>query len=172
VHPTLVSRHHPFATVRNEYNAICVEGDSSGDVILYGKGAGQLAAASAVVSDIIFLARQVAIGTAGEIPYVTYTPSRSPRIIPITESWHRYYLRLTTTDRPGVLARITGVLARCGVSIASVYQDAREDTRTSGGVPIVLITHRAQEESVQRARRLIDGLSVSRRKSALIRILD
>jgi len=172
VHPALVSRHHPFATVRNEYNAVCVEGDSAGDVILYGKGAGQLPAASAVVSDIIFLARQVVIGTAGEIPYVTYDHSRSPRIVPMEESWYRYYLRLTTTDRPGVLARITGVLARCGVSIASVYQDVKEQHRMSGGVSIVLITHRAREESVQKARHLIDGLTVSRKKMALIRILD
>ena len=171
VHPALVSRHHPFATVRNEYNAVCIEGDSAGDVILYGKGAGQLPAASAVVSDIIFLARQVVIGTAGEIPYVTYDHSRTPSIVPMEESWYRYYLRLTTADRPGVLARITGVLARCGVSIASVYQDVRE-SRTSSGVSIVLITHRAQEQSVQNARHLIDGLSVSRKKAALIRILD
>jgi homoserine dehydrogenase len=172
VHPAFVSRHHPFANVRNEYNAVCVEGDAVGDVILYGKGAGGLAAASAVVSDIIFLARQVASGTAGQIPYVSCERSRSPRVVPMEESWYRYYLRLTTADRPGVLARITGALGRCGVSIASVYQDVKEGFLKPGGVPIVLITHRAREESVQRARRLIDGFPAVREKTALIRILD
>jgi len=173
VHPTFVPRQHPFANVRDEYNAVCIEGDAVGDVILYGKGAGQMAAASAVVSDIIFLARQVASGTAGQIPYVNYDSSRSPRVRPVEDLVSRYYLRLTTLDKPGVLGRIAGILGRCGVSIASVYQNV-EDGGLSGAkqVPIVLITHKGREKSVQMARRVIDRLPSVRKKTSLIRILD
>ena len=123
VEPCLVPNKHTFANVEKEYNAILVHGDAAGDIMLYGKGAGQMPAASAVVADIIFLSREVANGTAGKVPYITYDPSKSPKLIDDSDSEGSYYLRIVTTDKPGVLSRISGILGKFGVSIATVYQE-------------------------------------------------
>src|SRR5204863_7014223 len=95
VHPALIHATHPFANVQNEYNAISVEGDAVGDVMLYGKGAGSMAAASAVVSDVTYLARQVAAGTAGKLPYVSNEHFKHLKPVPKAEIKSRYYLRFT-----------------------------------------------------------------------------
>jgi homoserine dehydrogenase len=122
VHPTFLPLSHPFLSVKNEYNAISIEGDVADDVMFYGKGAGQMAAASAVVSDIIFVARHIAEDTAGRLPYVTYDETRKINLLDLAHVRSKYYLRFTTEDRPGVLSKITGILGDDGVSIASVFQ--------------------------------------------------
>ncbi|HRY29696.1 MAG TPA: homoserine dehydrogenase, partial [Elusimicrobiota bacterium] len=175
VHPTLIPGTHPFANVPREYNAIFVHGDAAGDVMFYGKGAGQMAASSAVVSDVIYLARQVANGTAGQIPYVTYNPAVQLKPIPFDQLQCRHYLRFTTVDRPGVLAQITRFLARQKVSISSVHQEDTESAlgaAVRGGVPIVVLTHKAPEGRVREAARNIDRLAVVRRKTVHLRIED
>ena len=169
VEPCLVSSKHTFATVEKEYNAVLIHGDAAGDIMLYGKGAGQMPAASAVVSDIIFLSRQVANGTAGKVPYITYDPSRSLKIIGDSTSGGSYYLRFMTADKPGVLSKISGILGRFGVSIASVYQE-EPLVRRRRGVPIIMLTHRANLGGVSKALKQIDSLSIIKAGSVKFRI--
>lgn len=168
VHPTLIPSTHPFSAVQNEYNAVLIHGDSVGDVMFYGKGAGRMAAASAVVSDIIFLARQVANGTAGQIPYVTYDRKKSISLLPMSEIRSRYYVRFTTVDRPGVLAQIAGILGKNNVSIASVYQKELPSSRRR--VPILIVTHHAREGDMLHSIKVIDKLKIVRTKTHLLRI--
>ncbi|MFH1282851.1 MAG: homoserine dehydrogenase [bacterium] len=168
VHPALVSMQHPFAAVKDEYNAIQICGDSVGDIILYGKGAGQMAAASAVVSDIIFLSRQIANGTAGQLPYVVYHKNKRYKCIPNKRFNHCYYLRFTTLDKPGVLAKITGILGNNKVSIASVYQKGFSIGKLA--VPILIVTHKTDEGKIIKSLKEIDALSNVKAKSIYLRI--
>ncbi len=170
VHPTLLPVQHPFANVRMEYNAIFVHGDAVGDVMFYGKGAGQLAAASAVVSDMVYLARQVANGTAGQIPYVVLDETRHLVPVPLDDTVRRHYLRFTTQDKPGVLAQISGILGEHGISIASLYQEARSAADSSKGVPVVVVTHQAREGAIREAIAAADKLEVVLKKTVHLRI--
>ncbi len=169
VHPVLIPRTHPFANVHQEYNAVIVHGDAAGDVMFYGKGAGQMAAASSVVSDVIYLARQVLNGTAGEIPYVAYHEKERLANVPLQDMACRHYLRFNTVDKPGVLSQITGVLGRHGVSIGSVYQESGM-SNSNRGIPIVIVTHKGREGDVEAALAAIDKLPVVRRKTVHLRI--
>ncbi len=170
VHPALVSKNHPFANVRNEYNAISIHGNAVGDVMLYGKGAGRLPTSSAVISDLIFLCRQIANGTAGELPYVSRLDHRTLKLAPMSQVLCRYYLRINTLDAPGVLSRITGILGRNRVSIASVHQDTFEESSSVRAVPIILLTHISREADVQASVRAIDRLPSTKARSVLIRM--
>lgn len=169
VHPTLISKSHPFANVRNENNAILLQGNAAGEVMLYGKGAGKLPTSSAVLSDIIFLCRQIANGTAGQLPYVTKGPEIQT-VSDMSALKGQYYLRITTKDKPGVLAKITGILGQFHVSIASVHQDSFERVRSRGGIPIILLTHENSESDVQQAVKAIDRLAVTTDKTVLLRM--
>jgi len=170
VHPTLVPKTDPFANVRNEYNAISLHGNAAGDVMLYGKGAGRLPTSSAVVSDIIFLCRQIANGTAGQLPYVNHSNRRDVKLADISRIRCRYYLRVTTWDRPGVLARIAGILGRNKVSIASVHQDTVQEPSSKRRVVIILLTHVSTEANVQASLKAIDRLSTTRARTVLLRM--
>jgi homoserine dehydrogenase len=169
VHPTLIPEEHPFANVQNEYNAISIEGDVVGDVMLYGKGAGRNPAASAVISDLIFLARQVAAGTAGKLPYVTLDPSRRLQAMPKSDMASRFYLRFNVSDRPGVLASISGLLSRYGVSISGVYQPEHgfKDLRST---PILILTHMTREGIMEQALKEIGRQRYIRSKTVLLRV--
>ena len=169
VHPTLVPVEHLLASVEDEFNAIYISGDAVGETMFYGKGAGQMTAASAVVSDIIYLSRNVYNGIAGKVPYVTYQRDKKVRIKQIDKIETKYYIRFSTIDRPGVLSKISGILGENNVSIASCYQKERAVSRE---VPIIMITHKAKEGDLQKALRQINQLSVVRAKSKFIRILD
>lgn len=169
VHPTLIPENHPFASVADEYNALLIHGDSVGDVMLYGKGAGQMAAASAVVSDLIFLARQIAVGAAGLLPYVSYDQTKQMATLPRDAVETRYYLRFMTIDRPGVLAKISGILGRHGVSISAVHQPEHA-FRAQRGVPVLILTHRAKEGAVRASVQAIERLPILRAHSVLLRI--
>ncbi|HBU70294.1 MAG TPA: homoserine dehydrogenase [Elusimicrobia bacterium] len=171
VEPCLISGSHPFANVEQEYNAVLIRGDAVGDVMFYGKGAGQLPAASAVVSDIIDLAKQVAVDTAGKLPYVKYGFSKRIKIVPQEQSYGCFYLRFSAIDKPGVLSTVSGILSRCGVSIASVYQ--KEPLSGSRrGASIVMLTHRIKYGGLLRALRQIDALPVIKSKTVKFRIKD
>jgi homoserine dehydrogenase len=170
VEPCMISDTDNFANVDGENNAISITGDSSGEVIFYGKGAGQLPAASAVVSDIIFLARQIANGTAGELPYVTYEPGQEVAIKPADKGESCYYIRFNTVDKPGVLAKIAGVLGEHDVSIASVYQKQPLESMKKG-VPIIIITHKALNGDILKAIKEIDKLSTTVSRTVKYRIL-
>lgn len=170
VHPTLVSELHPFANVRNEYNAISVVGNAVSDVMLYGKGAGKMPTSSAVVSDIIFLCRQIANGTAGQLPYVSSGSQKPEPVVSIDHIISRYYLRISTIDKPGVLSKITGILGSKKVSIASVHQDAVADSSRDKAVSVVLVTHMSVEKNVQAAVRRINQLSTTKAATVVLRM--
>ena len=166
VEPNLIPVTHAFANVDKEYNAVLIHGDASGDVMFYGKGAGQLPAASAVVSDIIFLARQIANGTAGKLPYVEYEKSKKIKLLPGARSVSSYYLRFSCVDRPGVLSKISGILGRHSVSIASVYQEeSLPARRKKSAVPVIVLTHPAQKGNLVRALREIDRLPIVKKNT-------
>jgi homoserine dehydrogenase len=167
VEPCLVDHHHFFANVHNEYNAVMIKGDASDDVVFYGKGAGQLPAASAVVSDIIDLAKFIATETAGEVQNVIYSKKKNIKFLPHGKSKSDYYLRFSVVDRPGVLAKISGILGEYGVSIASLYQkDRNKDKKVS----IIITTHRAVSEKVAQALEAIDKLPIIKAKTVKLRI--
>lgn len=156
VHTTLIPETHPFANVRHEYNAFVIHGDAVGDVMFYGKGAGALPTASAVASDVLYLARQVAGGMAGQLPYVTYDPRLRLSLGRWEDNRLRHYLRFSAADRPGLLASITRLLSQHEISIASLHQEdgvlpGKDVVRPS--VPIVIVTHNAPEGAVQSALR-------------------
>jgi len=170
VHPTLIHKSHPFANVRNEYNAVILHGNAVGDVMLYGKGAGKYPTSSAVLSDIIFLSRQIANGTAGKLLYVSRRNNRRVVLAPFSQVRTRYYIRLITRDRPGVLSKITGILGRHGISLASVHQDTLEGPAGKRGVPVILLTHMSRESDIQSAVKKIDALPTTVVKAVLMRM--
>ena len=169
VYPAFISAEHPLATVENEYNAIYIFGDSAGDIMFYGKGAGGPAAASGVTSDIVCLARNIFYRTAGKFPYVSYDKTLKLNIKPIEETECKYYLRFTTVDKPGVLANISGILGKNGVSIAACFQEQRHKKQS---VPIFILTHKAKEGNIKKALKTIDSLSVINSKTVMLRILE
>ena len=169
VQPCLVPCRHTFANVDKEYNAVLIRSDAAGDVMFYGKGAGQLPAASAVVSDIIVLSQQVANGTAGKTPSISYDPAKKIRILPRGKKEGSYYLRFSAVDRPGVLSRVSGILGACGVSIASVYQEEPR-ARSRRGVPIIMLTHATGEGNLSRALKRIDTLPIIKAGTIMFKI--
>ncbi len=169
VHPTMIASDSPIARVDGVYNAIQVTGDAVGDVMLYGKGAGSFPTASAVVSDVIDIARNILKGTVRRVPPCAFQPDqrRPLRIRPIAEISSLYYLRFMVLDRPGVLSQLSGVLGKHDISISSVLQRGRKVGQT---VPVVFTTHTAVERNVQAALREIAALPFVSAPTTLIRI--
>ncbi|WP_447963235.1 homoserine dehydrogenase [Nitrospira sp. Ecomares 2.1] len=169
VHPALVPAGSPIAQVNGVYNAIHLIGDAVGDVVLYGKGAGSLPTASAVVGDIIDLARNRLAGVAGRVPVTSFQwESRVPiPIKPMDDIESRYYLRCMVKDQPGVLSAISGILGQRGISISSVLQKGRKEGQT---VPLVILTHRSIERAVQSALQEINALSMVSEATTLLRM--
>jgi homoserine dehydrogenase len=169
VHPTMLGADSPLAKIEGVYNAIQLVGDAVGDVVLSGRGAGDLAAGSAVVSDIIAGARNLLKGAAGRVPPASFQPDerRPLRLRPMEEIRSLYYLRFMVIDRPGVLSQIAGELGRCGISISSMLQKGRREGQT---VPIVIKTHVARERDVQTALGHINRMSFMSEPTTLIRV--
>ena len=165
VHPTMVPDAHPIAQVGGVYNAIEIVGDAVGDLMLYGKGAGEMPTASAVVSDIMDISRE--IGTSEASPSLLPPDGSEGSIKSIESISSLYYLRFMVDDQPGVLSDISGILGRHNISIESVIQKGRE---TGGSVPLVVMTHMALERDVQDALSEIDELSCVSEKAVLIRV--
>ena len=149
VHPTLVSNSHLLSAVSNEMNAIFVTGDFVGNTVFYGPGAGERPTASAIVGDIVDLSRDLLLKEGQKYCNRTINPTADVKIIPIEEVTNRFYLRFFTLDKPGVLAKISGVLADYKISIASMVQ--LETHERDNYVPIVLLTHEASEKSMEQA---------------------
>ena len=161
VQPTLLPKAHVLSSVRNSYNAVFMQGDEVGDILLYGRGAGSKPTGSAVVSDLIDIARM----RDGED---FFTPDLSPiRIRNMSSLLSRYYLRIHVTDRPGVLAQISQVLGRYRISISDVIQKER---RLGSVVPLILLTHETQAHSLVSAVRAINKLSALKGKAQVLRI--
>jgi homoserine dehydrogenase len=169
VHPTMLPADSPLAKIEGVYNAIQLVGDAVGDVVLVGRGAGDLAAGSAVVGDIIASARNLLKGGVGRVPPASFQPDerRPLRMRPMEEIRSLYYLRFMVTDRPGVLSQIAGELGRCGISISSMLQKGRREGQT---VPIVIKTHMARERDVQAALNEINRMPFISEPTTLIRV--
>ncbi|MDR3112287.1 MAG: homoserine dehydrogenase [Elusimicrobiota bacterium] len=167
VQPCLVHHDNAFATVEKEYNAVMITGKDSGDVLFYGKGAGQQPAASAVVSDIINLSKFIVTNTAGIVPDVIYDKRKKIKILPSGRSKSPYYLRFKVSDKPGVLAKISGILGKYKVSIASLSQPNADDSEAQ----IVIITHDTLKENFEKALKQIDATkSIVKSKTVKIKI--
>ena len=169
VHPAMVPLGHIMANVNGAYNAIYLEGDFVGPHLYYGLGAGKRPTGSAVVSDIICLARQIRLGVKSLIPPLAHARSTAGtlRIRPVDELLSSYYFRFSAVDRPGVLSKVSGVLGKHDISIYSVIQKGRGKDRS---VPIVMLTHEARERSVIQALRELDQLDILTDKTVTIRV--
>jgi homoserine dehydrogenase len=169
VHPAMVPLNHIMANVNGAYNAIYLEGDFVGPNLYYGLGAGKRPTGSAVVSDIIYLARQIGHGVKSLIPPLAHARPQSDiiSIQPIEELHSAYYFRFSALDRPGVLSKISGILGDHQISIHSMLQKGRE---TDGSVPVVILTHEAREKIVSEALSLMDQLDVLTDKTMVIRV--
>jgi homoserine dehydrogenase len=171
VHPTMIPFDNPLSSVGGALNAITISGDAIGDMMLYGYGAGMMPTASAVVGDIVDLARNLLTGSSGRVPLLSYQMNniRKIPVIPVDEITTHYYFRFSALDRPGVLSKISGILGDYEISIKSVHQKGR---KTKGSVPIVMLTHLAKEAGVKKALSEISNLDVVSDKPVLIRIED
>ncbi|MFP5212732.1 MAG: homoserine dehydrogenase [Acidobacteriota bacterium] len=169
VHPTFIRRDHVLAGVRGAYNALFINGNAVGNVMLYGMGAGMMPTGSAVVADLMDIARDIKSGTPGRIPSLSFLPERlrSVEIKPMADISTSYYFRFSAVDSPGVLSKISGILGQNRISIAAVIQKGRE---VEGGVPIVMLTHEALESDVQKALSEIDQLDMVLAPIQIIRI--
>jgi homoserine dehydrogenase len=169
VHPAMVPLDHIMANVNGAYNAIYLEGDFAGPHLYYGLGAGKRPTGSAVVSDVISLARQINHGIRCLVPPLAHvqTSAGTVPIRPMDELMTAYYFRFSAVDRPGVLSKISGVLGQHGISIYSVIQKGRE---LDGSVPVVMLTHEARERSVRDALSEMDRLEVLTDKTMTIRV--
>lgn len=153
VHPALLPRSHPLASVNDVYNAVYLKGDAVGDVMFYGRGAGSGPTGSAVVGDIIGTARNIRLGATGRLACTCY--DRKP-VRDMTELRTNYYVRLLAHDRPKVLASLASVFGDFDVSIESVVQRALPD----GDAEIVWITHRCLEANLRSALDVIGRLNI------------
>jgi homoserine dehydrogenase len=171
VHPTMIPIDNLLSSVNGTVNAVTVSGDAVGNILLYGRGAGMMPTASAVVSDLVDLSRNLITGSSGRIPLLSYQTEniRKTPVISIEEIFTHYYIRFAAMDRPGVLSKISGILGKYGISIRSAYQKGR---KTNGSVPLVMLTHSAKEASVAKALREITELDVVSDRPVLIRIED
>ncbi len=167
VHPTLIPEEHSLAKVEGAFNAVSVIGNAVGHTMFYGMGAGMLPTASAVLSDVIDIARDISKGVSQRVPVINLKNRRELEITPIDELVCKYYMRFSAVDRPGVLSKISGILGRYSISIESVIQKGR---REKGFVPVVMMTHEAREKDVQKALKEIDNLDVVGAKTVLIRV--
>ena len=167
VNPTMIPARSPLAAVSGVFNAVFITGDNVGDLMFYGRGAGQLPTASAVWSDTIDIARRVAHG----IPALdTDLPSigRHPLPLrPVEDIRTAYYLRVMAVDRPGTLAQVAGILGRHDISLVSVLQKARARHEA---VPVVMMTHEARERDMRAALAAIDKLPVVAARTTMIRV--
>jgi homoserine dehydrogenase len=167
VHPTMIPAASPLAAVSGVFNGIFLTGDAVGDLMFYGRGAGQMPTASAVLSDVIEIARRIAHGIpslALELPSVG--PSPLP-LTPMEAIQCRYYLRVTAQDRPGVLSKVAGILGENDISIANVIQKGRG---TREAVPVVMLTHEARERDMRTALAKIDRLRDVAAATTMIRV--
>jgi homoserine dehydrogenase len=161
VHPAMVPLSHPLASVRDSYNAVFVEGDAVGSLMFYGRGAGGMPTASAVLGDVIDAAVNLRKETHGTIGSFARLP-----VLPIDQTSSQFLLSLDVEDKPGVLHTITGVFASHGVSIRAAEQEGiNEDAR------LVFVTHRALEADMQACVNEFRKLPIVKRASGLLRVI-
>lgn len=163
VHPAFIPNGHPLASVNDVFNAIFVKGNAVGETMFYGRGAGEKPTASAVIADIIDIARNIVHETSGKIRCTCF---EHKAICPVEKSVSAYYVRLLVEDEPGVLATIAGVFGNNKVSLNSVIQKRR----VNGRAEIVLITHEVAEEHIAKASETIKKLKEVTKIRNIIRV--
>lgn len=161
VHPALVPREHPLASVREAFNAVFVEADSAGELMFYGRGAGGAPTASAILGDVVAAARNRVVGGRGpgESTYANLP------VLPVGEAQTRYYVNLEVADRPGVLASIASAFAGNGVSIQAVRQDG-----TGEGARLIVRTHRATDAALRATVESLRGLDTVKAVRGVMRV--
>ena len=164
VHPTFVKLDNPLASVNDSFNAVHLVGDSVGEIMLYGRGAGALPTGSAIVSDVLFAAKY------DEYFYASFENNEkgNKETKFVADFTSRYYIRLTVADAPGVLAKVSGLFAKGDISISEVKQVAGAE----GQAEIVVITHLASESSVKKTVEKLSALSEVVKVNSIIRIED
>jgi homoserine dehydrogenase len=167
VHPTMIPASSPLAAVSGVFNAVFMTGDNVGNLMFYGRGAGQLPTASAVWSDVVEIARRVAHGIPAMDTDLPSTARNPLPLRPMEGIRSAYYLRVMALDRPGVLAQVAGVLGRHDISLVSVLQKERAH---SEAVPVVMMTHEARERDMRAALAEIDKLPVVAGRTTMIRV--
>ncbi len=169
VYPAMVPNSGMLAAVKNELNAVMLEGDAVGPILLYGKGAGELPTASAVVSDIIDVAKNIKANDANRIPMDYYSVKNKLEIKPLSKINNRFYLRFSVIDKPKVLAEIASILGSNDISIATVMQ---RETSETDFVPVIILTHEANEKSLKDAIDEIENKDFVKKATQIIRIED
>lgn len=171
VHPTMIPEDYPLAAINGVFNSVRLVGDFSGPVMLSGYGAGMNATASAVMGDVLAVARDLQTDCGARMPNLGCPQSElaSYTIKPMEQIVTHYYLRFNVKDQPGVLAKIAGVLGQHEISIESMVQPHRHE---ADAVPIVFMTHVAEERNVNAALAEIDKMDVIKAETLLIRVED
>ena len=170
VHPAMIPMAHPMANVNGALNAIRICDDMMKENILIGHGAGALPTGSAVVGDVIEIARNILSGVGERLPAGSFQDKEVKKIPfkSISEIESEYFLRFSVLDNPGVLSKISGILGKHSISIESMIQRGRGDR--GEGVPLVMMCHKSSEKNIQSALKEIEALDVVCKKSNLIRV--
>jgi len=166
VHPTLISKDHPLASINGIYNAVSLDCVPLGDVLLSGEGAGQMTAASGIISDLVNLASRQGCPASRYIGNI-YRENPGLKIKKIDDISTKFYIRFMATDRPGVLSKISGILGKHGISINSVNQKAHSPRST---VPVIMLTDFAKEKMLRLALTKIQKLPIVKSKPVAIRM--
>ncbi len=171
VHPTMIPFNNLLSNVNGSLNAVTICGDAVGEILLYGHGAGMMPTASSVVGDTVDIARNILSGSSRRIPLLSYCTDKIKKIpiIPIDEISTNYYFRFLTKDRAGVLAKISGILGKFGISLTSVTQKGR---KSRGSITIVMLTHKAKESDIKKAMSEISALDIISSEPVVIRLED
>jgi homoserine dehydrogenase len=161
VHPAMVPKTHPLASVRESFNAVFIEGEAVGDLMLYGRGAGGMPTASALLGDLIDAAHNLRAGGMGRAPSLG-----TATISPIDDLRSQYYVSIDVDDRPGVLSAVAGVFGEHGVSIRSMVQEGMESEAR-----LIFMTHTARERDMQATLEGLRGLDAVDRIGSLLRVI-
>jgi homoserine dehydrogenase len=167
VHPTLIPSRCNLASVKNEFNAVMLQSEYLGQSLFVGRGAGARPTATAVVGDIVDIAEGMLQNK--EFSASRYTMSNQYTILPSGETRSRFYLRLATTERAGILAQVTKILSDQDISISAITQEENVGDRP---IPIVILTRMAREENVRRAVKAIDSMDFTRAPTVVLHVED
>jgi homoserine dehydrogenase len=166
VYPTLIPNAHVLASVNGVFNACFVRGDVVGDTLFYGRGAGKDATASAVLSDVADAALDLKLGGKVRVaPFVAC--AKKGRVVPMADITSRYYLRLSVVDKPGVLAKVSAILAASQIGISSVIQP---EGHVGESVPLILMIHDATNAAMQKALAKIAKLPTVKGRPVMFRV--
>lgn len=169
VHPCFVPKHHLLSSVNGVLNAVYLKCDNLGETLQTGAGAGRMPTASAVVADIVSLARSIDTGSRAALPMGWFNESNPAELVPISETSARCYFRITSRDERGVLAKITGILAENSISIETIIQ---KNVNDPGKVSIVVITEKILDSKAEKAIAAINALPEIVENSQMIRFLE